>query len=751
MRLTLRTLLAYLDEILEPDDTQDIAKKIEESEFATQLVHRTRDCMRRLRLAVPPVLGRGLAADPNTVAEYLDNTLSSERVAEFEKICLESDVHLAEVAACHQILTLVLGGAVDIPVEMRQRIYALASYVDAPPVQGDALRAPAVPPPMQPAIRRARPEVPEYLRERRWRYWPLAATVLVAALLTFGALVAFNPGQLRERILALGQSQAALDEAAEPTDNVAAEPEGAASAEATPEKGESGTGSDAAPEGAAASPELPGRELVSPVEAGAEDGDAPPAPEPVEMPAGRGDEKPARPGDEEPAKPEDDKPAGKPVPADKPETPQGDDAGKPAAPPVPEPPGPSVAAEEPTADAPAKTDEEGFGRYTSKHEVLLRLDSQSGNWKRLAPMAALAKGDRLLSLPAFRPTIMLSSNISLQPEGAALIELVGWTDQGVPIVQVFFGRFLLMTVGKAGNAMQVAFDEAEAQLTFVDSESTLALEARRVLPPGKDPGAEAAPLAVELYVTSGLVRVRQDNISTELQAPARRPLLGSADAFGAEFPKWPTSADPPNDVERLAATTIEPLLVVDDRPIGLKLKELATNRRREVRALAIRSACYLDDFESCVAALNDPQEKALWTGPDAGCIQELRTGVARGPETAARVRATLDKQRGTDAGALYRMLWGYSTDDLKNGADRDLVEGLENDSLDYRVLAFWNLQNVTGLANFGYYPGDATGKRRQPLKKWQAQLREGKIVPKSAATPPKAKGPASKSTDRKAP
>ena len=737
MRLTLRTLLAYLDEILEPEDTQDIAKKVEESEFATQLVHRTRDCMRRLRLGVPPVLGRGLAADPNTVAEYLDNTLSSERVAEFEKICLESDVHLAEVAACHQILTLVLGGAVDIPVTTRQRMYGLAAHVGAPPIQGDALRPSALPPPVQSAVRRAKPEVPEYLRQGRSRYWPLAATVVIAALLTFGGLVVLNPGQLRERILALGESSE-TDDSAETTDGADATAAKVPSADATPggdsdQQGASGTG--ASPDDAAAHSERPADALAPPLDPRGEDPTAPPAPEPADMPA----------------KPEGDKPAGDPAPAENPDAPGGDAASKPAVPPVPEPPAPGVTGEAPAADPAAKPEEVGFGRYTSKHEVLLRLDTQSGDWKRLPAMAALAKGDRLLSLPAFRPTIMLSSNITLQPEGAALVELAGWTDQGVPIVQLVYGRFLLMTVGKAGNAVQVAFDDSQAQLTFVDAESTLALEARRVLPPGRDPGADAAPLAVELYVTSGLVRVRQDNISAELQAPLRRPLVGSAEGFGAEFPKWPTSADPPSDVERLAATTIEPLLVVDDRPIGLKLKELATNRRREVRSLAIRSACYLDDFESCVAALNDPQEKALWNGPDAPCIAELRAAVARSPETAARVRATLDKQRGTDAGALYRMLWGYSADDLKNGADRDLVEGLENDSLDNRVLALWNLQHVTGNANLGYYPGDPTQKRRQPLKKWQAQLREGKIVPKSAAAPSKSKSPAGKSADRQAP
>src|SRR5688572_13444485 len=126
MRLTLRTLLAYLDDTLEPSEAKQLGAKLAESEPAQEIVERIRTVIRRRRLTVPPGESR---IDPNTIAEYLDNALAGEQAEELEKICLASDVHLAEVAACHQTLTLILGEPAEVPEEVVKRMYEVGKGV----------------------------------------------------------------------------------------------------------------------------------------------------------------------------------------------------------------------------------------------------------------------------------------------------------------------------------------------------------------------------------------------------------------------------------------------------------------------------------------------------------------------------------------------------------------------------------------------------------------------------------------------
>ncbi len=125
MRLTLRTLLAYLDNTLEPADAETLRAKVAESGFAGQLIQRIRASLSNSSLGAPAPDAAGPIEEANIISEYLDSTLPGEQVSEIERACLESSVQLAEAAACHQILTIVLGKSAEVPPELRQRIYAL--------------------------------------------------------------------------------------------------------------------------------------------------------------------------------------------------------------------------------------------------------------------------------------------------------------------------------------------------------------------------------------------------------------------------------------------------------------------------------------------------------------------------------------------------------------------------------------------------------------------------------------------------
>src|SRR6516162_6933347 len=86
VRLTLRTLLAYLDDTLEPAQAKAIGQKIAESATAQEIIARIKEVVRRRRLTVPPATGPAAKLDPNTVAEYIDRVLPADQLSHVEEV-----------------------------------------------------------------------------------------------------------------------------------------------------------------------------------------------------------------------------------------------------------------------------------------------------------------------------------------------------------------------------------------------------------------------------------------------------------------------------------------------------------------------------------------------------------------------------------------------------------------------------------------------------------------------------------------
>jgi hypothetical protein len=800
MRLTLRTLLAYLDGILEPNDAQDLGKKIEDSEFATDLVHRLRDVMRRLRLSAPEVTDHNPKLDPNIVAEYLDNTLDAEGVTEFEKVCLESDVSLAEVASCHQILTLVLGEPAEIDPTTRQRMYQVPEPQVglAPPIvptteAGFVTTSVVLPPALdlgpddgdrEEQKPRPRPTVPEYLREpRKSRHWfPVVATLVVAVSLIVVVLNMFGqlePGTpLGDRLVRWGLIEAPRE--------VATQTEGKARKVAT-----EGRGTSESPPSkltAVESPKPPAKQAA--VEPAAEKetgkGVAGPAKEPAktpvtELPAGPAKapgKAPAADTAAKPVTPAKEPPAGtmkeparlppvgpvaqpesvaasaaavKPEPvAVTPHTESDKKAGPkppaaatgettPKVPPQPMAPLPpdltatlpgnvGKAAEPKPTVGPLPP--EALGRLMSADQLLLRNEPTSGGWVRVAANQMLLPR-RLLALPTYRPQVTLTVGVTLEILGGTALDLLPNSPPDMPGVGIRYGRVVMMPLAKAGSRLRVMFGNRSGVLTFPDAESIAALEVRHIHRPGVNPEAGPLHVVADLYASAGGVTWEEMG-----DAPGAKPKTLRLTA-----PQWVSfnaalTSEPATSKDLPAWITMERVGMLDHRASVSLAKELPTDRlarigllelnasrpQKEMKWLAQRCLGYVGQYRDMVAVLNDPAHRLDW--PEY--VDQLREAVARDAESAAAVREALEKQYPQQAALLYRILWGYSDKDLQDGADKTLVNALDNETLAVRVLSFRTLHDLTGLGLF-YQPEQTAAKRQQPTSNWRKRLKAGEI------------------------
>jgi hypothetical protein len=839
MRLTLRTLLAYMDGILEPADRDEIGRKIEESEFARQLVQRLRDSTRNPRLSAPRVTGKGMGPDPNTVAEYLDNTLAGERVPEFEKLCLDSDIDLAEVAGCHQILTMVLGQPAEIDMEMKQHMYEVVNH--SSPVERKAGEMPehvaGVPDDMWVKPKRRKPEIPDYLREQpsgsKWKTYAAAAILLgvvaVAVMVALGPLDRTHP---MARLLGFGQG--AENQPAAPEANAKTEPsaeEKASAAEkiapvaekngpgaeqpATTESTErtasgaagastvnSATANTAAPNTAASNTTVPegsaaengkaseeksaanrtdngpsaatsssatpdaaipnaatvnaGTPSIATPNAAASDatsstGVTAPSATTENVPAANMSA--AAPGPATNASvPPQPVPTARSVPVTPPQAadnrpaaadnrPTPGDLSQPTPPPnMPNIGGGNVSsipatseAATPPAPPVANVPSVPVGRLVpSKESVLLKYDAGSSSWIRVPSGKAVMSNEPLLVLPTYRPTITLSSGLTLQVPAETLLELEAPDGRGILTVKVIYGRLVVLTAGTAGAQLGLDLGGFRGVVSFVDADATLGVEVIRHFPAGANPEVQPPEVTADLYAARGKLEwTPTGGQAAELDAvqmlSLNRSNAGAGPTPAAAMPKWIEPQQLRSSDVQASDFLAQSLL--DDKPLAVALQEMVEHRKVEYKSLGAQCLAQLDDFEPLVAALNDSEQRMMWPVE----IASVKAALTRGAGTAAKVHEAFVKQHGEKLGKdLYRMLLGYTKDQLQAGEAGNLVNFLDdNDSLDCRVLAFFNLEEITNKT-FYYRPEATAANRALPLRRWQEELKNNAIVPKEA-------------------
>jgi hypothetical protein len=161
--------------------------------------------------------------------------------------------------------------------------------------------------------------------------------------------------------------------------------------------------------------------------------------------------------------------------------------------------------------------------------------------------------------------------------------------------------------------------------------------------------------------------------------------------------------------------------VAAGQPVNAALIELTTNaglgRRLEVRSLAARGATYVGEFEPLVKGLADPNDRAKRVEQ----ITALRDAVARDPSNIERIAAAFELQRGADAAEpLTKLVVGFSPEEVgrtreqvSNGAINKLINWLDDEDLTFRVLANYNLNEITGTKDLGGYRPEQLGSQRE--------------------------------------
>jgi hypothetical protein len=266
--------------------------------------------------------------------------------------------------------------------------------------------------------------------------------------------------------------------------------------------------------------------------------------------------------------------------------------------------------------------------------------------------------------------------------------------------------------------------------------ATLGVEVERPYVPGHDPRQSSAPMIARLYAPDGGVEWQDAAGPKTVDASGQWMITEGVTSEVAADPSPPDWIDhePVGQLseQRYAAPKIETTLLSNERADIQLLEMFQTIEQREMKSLIAKCSIHVGVFQPFIEALRDSDQKSNWRAH----IEALRAAMALSPESAESVKQALVAQRGQSAADdLYEMLCGYSdvqvgrtADEMKAGAVAKLIDWLEEDSLDYRVLAVNDLLDITGKRLMSD-PAASQRERDVSVRNWRARLRDGELLP----------------------
>jgi len=699
MRLTLRTLLAYRDGVLSPAETSDLHQRIRQTEVASNLLRRVENLVKHKQLLAPMVNGEGLGGDANSVAEYLDDTLTSEQVPEFERICIaESDLVLAELAHCHQLLAEALNSQVIVPPDLKSLAVSLVNpqnqaalarrlkiggkssalagpagsirrvhnshpekLVDSSETQADEaivsqrslVQAPMVtsgggsikPQGLDLERPQLAHEVPEYLVGQRTGGWriPLAICAMVAllGLLAWQALGPLN----NVRDLFVANNPAPNDLASNGTQKNTTEPSS---------------------DGVERSDHKPEVEIVS----GSDSKDA------TNLDS---------------------------------EVPIAEEAKQPDA--------PNTEPISPQADPAVNTFRWTPGSEDAKSVLFIRKSADASALQRIIADAPFPADGEIVVPPSMRPTLNFAGRCTWLVCGPTLMQLA--QNQNITITTSLCRA--IAKGGTQGRGVTIAAPAGSVKLQFEDATSMAAVEvAFRPVSHGPITDKLAFKQFLIIVAVEGQVTVTPTREAVD--AKSIRLVVGEGVAFTdgqpIEFelgaiPTWYRAGnDRPLD---LFAVADMHNLMRDTENAAAQLTGLCSDSRPETAALAIQSKMLLGDWGDFAGDfLNNELMRSHWSGA-IGLAEQLIAGREQNSEA---LRLAFEAAHAGRGDALFDLLKGVSDSSKPKELLPKLVDSLGSAELDERVLAAHQLRRLTGK-DLGFQP---SSPNRAVLQQWRRAI-----------------------------